>query len=112
MRFITTTGLATRFAETLGAAAASTTASTLISGWTDTGPLFDFSACFVIDFLDGSTFTIGFDGTFFVTFTLTTGFDLVFTPGLALDFTAMTHILSLIIETPSVSFITNSWILL
>ncbi|MBI5963693.1 MAG: hypothetical protein HY863_09485 [Chloroflexi bacterium] len=55
---------------------------------------FDFSPCFVIDFLDVSTFTFDLDVNFFVTFALTTAFDLIFDFGLTLDFTAMTHILS------------------
>ena len=83
----------------------------LTSGLEDNlGAAFVFSPCFVIELLDVSAFTLGFDVNFFETFALTVDFVWVFDFGLTLDFTAMTHILSLIIETPSASFLNDQFV--
>jgi hypothetical protein len=79
----------------LGALVASAVETIFASGLANNfGSAFDFSTCFVIDFLDDSAFTLGFDVNLFETLTLTADFVWAFDFGLTLDLTAMTHILS------------------
>jgi hypothetical protein len=63
---------------------------------------FTLASGFVINFLVGFSFIFDFDVTFFSALGFTAAFALTF------DFTAITHILSWIIETPSASFITDT----
>jgi hypothetical protein len=103
MRFTITVGFAARFATACTATAASAFELAVTFGlaghW---GTAFVFTT-FLADGFFAAAFTDGFDANFF---TLATDLDLTFNFGLLLDFTAMTHILSWFIETPSASFLT------
>jgi hypothetical protein len=98
-------GVITRFTTSVGLARVAgfvmsfTGSFTAVGASTTDCPLF-FS--FVINFLVGFGFALDFAVNFFTTFFFTAAFTLTF------DFTAMTHILSWIIETPSASFLTDS----
>ncbi|MBI5352532.1 MAG: hypothetical protein HZB50_07845 [Chloroflexi bacterium] len=99
LRF-SSTGVTTRFTTAAtglednaftGALEASTTETAFTS---DLASAFIFGLCFAIDFLDVTAFTFGLLASFVETFARTTGFDLTFAFGFALDLIAMTHILS------------------
>jgi hypothetical protein len=110
-RFITAAAFTAGFTSVFCTLGTSATELLLTSGLEDNlGAAFVFSPCFVIELLDVSAFTLGFDVNFFETFALTVDFVWVFDFGLTLDFTAMTHILSLIIETPSASFLNDQFV--
>ncbi|HET7144990.1 MAG TPA: hypothetical protein VFI68_13305 [Anaerolineales bacterium] len=69
--------------------------------------VFGFTFDFTADLILGFAFGFGKDLIFDLTFGFTDDLVLGFNFGFAFDFFAMTHILSLVEETPSVSFLKN-----